>query len=468
MVAASTGTSAALAAAQQAAVSATTGTAAAFVAINSTGAALSVETARAIARENAIDVNVSTMSKAAQDAGIVAATTGTAAALSYASSVSSAVSAIALSTPAVASFAGAASGADFKAQSVTATTGTIIGSVGNVFSVGGSTLAVVDGKVGIGTDSPSSKVHVSSGPILTVVAGSGLYQIVPGLSDTPGAELFQKWYHTNGTGIAGMRVANSNGFLNIDGNIGGTSWVSMMSFDVVNNRIGIGVTAPTAELDVNGRIQLFGADPTLNLGISNYYRMVVSFDAGNFGYLQTVGGGPIALQNSGGSVGIGTSVPGATLDVNGAFQFGSGATKSTGTATGGIQMAANACQTIAFTNGTNATLSSGTIVQAHPQFDLYITTAAANSIELFGMVQDAAGCASGAVCQVGFAGVCLMKLKGGEACDHATSDWAGTSDTEGYGQCDDDPVAHTLHNQETGHYVKALDSGMVYIMTHQN
>ena len=56
------------------------------------------------------------------------------------------------------------------------------------------------------------------------------------------------------------------------------------------------------------------------------------------------GGGvyPLLLNPDGGSVGINTTFPRSQLDVSGTFDWGSGATKSTGTATGSLTLAAGA------------------------------------------------------------------------------------------------------------------------------
>jgi hypothetical protein len=96
---------------------------------------------------------------------------------------------------------------------------------------------------------------------------------------------------------------------------------------------------------------------------------------------------------------------------------------------------------------------------------LAITTTSANSIRPVGSVQDLAGCANGAACSIGYSGLCLVKVI--DACDMNTNWWVGTSGTEGYAQCDDDPVAHTIHSQEVGHVADPTDPGVIKVMAHQ-
>lgn len=123
------------------------------------------------------------------------------------------------------------------------------------------------GSVGIGTASPGTKLHMSSGTLMIDGTGSGFVETVPGFSDTPGSSLFQTIKHTNGSDIFGWRVDNAHGWANIDGKIGGTAWASMLSLDTLNNRIGI-QAVPATTLDVNGSSQ-FGSGATKSTFTAN-------------------------------------------------------------------------------------------------------------------------------------------------------------------------------------------------------
>ena len=68
-----------------------------------------------------------------------------------------------------------------------------------------------------------------------------------------------------------------------------------------------------------------------------------------------------SINESGGSVGIGTASPATTLDVNGNAQFGSGATKSTFTATGGLTIASVSSITFASGGGGAIVWADGTV-----------------------------------------------------------------------------------------------------------
>jgi len=75
------------------------------------------------------------------------------------------------------------------------------------------------------------------------------------------------------------------------------------------------------------------------------------------------------VVDKGGNAGIGTATPATTLDVNGNAQFGSGATKSTMTATAQlvtpkIMLSKEGGYLVKMVNDSGATVTSGTVVNS--------------------------------------------------------------------------------------------------------
>ena len=178
------------------------------------------------------------------------------------------------------------------------------------------------------------------------------------------------------SGLQGTESCVNGSSINIDS---GTEYI-----DCTNNRVGVGTTAPATVLDVDGALQVgsgatkstFSAvgnlnfhdgagvsgDMTVNIGsvtVKDTSNALIEANQGNGGtrmrmWASASGGtwdvvtedAAIIRTNSvermrflsTGEAGIGTSVPATVLDVNGASQFGSGATKSTFTATGRLTL----------------------------------------------------------------------------------------------------------------------------------
>lgn len=152
--------------------------------------------------------------------------------------------------------------------------------VQNGFQVGASTLVVTNSKVGIGTASPGAALHVAGSEILTSTLTVGAAAIVP----LGGAA-------ANGIGV--VRTGDSS--ILLQGGTGGAVENAMRSL-LLRGQFGT-TTNHQASMIQNG---------------SEY----------------------ITIPAGGGKVGILTITPATVLDVEGNAQFGSGATKSTFTATG--------------------------------------------------------------------------------------------------------------------------------------
>lgn len=135
------------------------------------------------------------------------------------------------------------------------------------------------------------------------------------------------------------------------------------SFATSAGSVGIGTNSPRTKLEVNGHIFSTGyASPTSGTGISLGF-------TGGIGYITSINGAnsvyqgvqlygstyTFTTQNSAnalvilnsGNVGLNTASPATVLDVGGNAQFGSGANKSTFTATGSLTLATNATTNIA-------------------------------------------------------------------------------------------------------------------------
>jgi|GEM_PF-3337760 len=181
------------------------------------------------------------------------------------------------------------------------------------------------GNVGIGTTSPVAKIDVSDGN------GTGIIAYF-GASNVSGAN-----------GIYLDRTGSISNPVNIQGTQAGIG-VANISLQAGGGNVGIGTTAPDAKLNVAGDLMV-GATNKIGFnyapGNTNFYNYI-SWDTGGTGALTVAGGlwtgtgtqqainfktkavaAAMSILNNG-NVGIGTTSPGAQLDVNGNFKLGVG------------------------------------------------------------------------------------------------------------------------------------------------
>jgi len=202
-----------------------------------------------------------------------------------------------------------------SAASVTASSLTV---TGNAFSVGGATLNVNAGNVGIGTV-PGVRLHVS-GP------GSDILRWQYGADDTYGLL-------TAGTAGVGLDVYNADAGYGLGVSFGG---VEAHRFTKEGN-VGIGMVNPGVRLEVSGQAKVagtdnnvvrwqYGADDTygmLTAGIGGVGLDVVNANAG-FGLAMMFDGVETHRFTKAGNVGIGTVDPGARLEVAGQVKITGG------------------------------------------------------------------------------------------------------------------------------------------------
>ncbi len=196
-----------------------------------------------------------------------------------------------------------------------------------------------NGRMGIGTTSPSSVLHVSSGGTETtlIVGAEGSGFDVSSrvfLNEGEGGATnsldygFSLAYDGNGSQYGGIS-ANQFGIIRHNNSATGTSVMTMnRTNDNVSfpGNVGIGTTSPTAKLHVLGTTSsipaLGGAPSALQLGGSSYGTLFSTLTSGS-GVIQQgrVDGQAtsynLLIQPVGGNVGIGTTSPGSKLHVTG-------------------------------------------------------------------------------------------------------------------------------------------------------
>ena len=235
------------------------------------------------------------------------------------------------------------------------------------FSGAQMTLDTANARLGIGTTSPAAPLNV----VHTNLSADPYSGIIVKNTDTTGAAY---------TGVTVDGVLQShyrfmlNGSLKWQWRVGaaaGTddirlySWTAASDVLTVNNsgNVGIGTTSPSYKLDVTGAVRLANGSsrPTVidtggtiysqgdsgGWAFGHHVKGSSGTDLGGFGfygganalswyYIGASYSSPSLIVNSSGNVGIGTTSPGVTLDVNGTIRTRNGAFQlNDGSSTGG-------------------------------------------------------------------------------------------------------------------------------------
>jgi len=201
---------------------------------------------------------------------------------------------------------------------------------GNAFSVGGSTLVVANGDIGIGTTIPGAKLDVKG----NIAVGAALS---PAVISADGGVL-----NLRGTTTVAIHTDSDN---DTSGEIifqKGVTAAPAEFMRITNaGNVGIGTTSPGTKLEANGEIRAAstGVNDDENISWKNGTRQWnwALYGTNQSMRLYSPTDNVEAMRVlSNGNVGIGTASPEAKLDVEGSAQFGSGAAKSTFSATGAL------------------------------------------------------------------------------------------------------------------------------------
>jgi hypothetical protein len=178
------------------------------------------------------------------------------------------------------------------------------------------------GNVGIGTASPAEKLEVAGKIKIT-----GTANFIDTTRNASSQANYIRFYDSSTSSVEAylgftsnnrdFKVNSANGSGTITLQAGGNTAVRISD----TGNVGIGTTAPSQKLTVNGTIMSTGAsNPQLILQDNTHSDITIKGDSGIFSVTnQGVGQNITMLYN--GSVGIGTTTPSNKLDVDGTARF---------------------------------------------------------------------------------------------------------------------------------------------------
>ena len=202
------------------------------------------------------------------------------------------------------------------------------------------------GNLGVGTDTPSYKLHVQGGNAAIINAASDSYVY---LGEGTGANEYGyvRWDSTSNL----LKIGTQNNTM-----LFGSDSVNWMQISQ-NGDVGIGTLTPSVRLAVTGISEEYNGSGnegvfqiTTGSGASEDDKLQFGIVDGNYSWIQAVDPGlavrKLILNGSGGDVGIGKTNPSSMLDVNGTVTATEFSGPLTGSCTGNAGTVTNGVYTI--------------------------------------------------------------------------------------------------------------------------